>query len=138
MLCTSLLALWQSIVRRFYLNLQENPRKMLLLRLVETSMEKKEDPLFFLWSFNILLKLYFEKVQGIFFFKFDRIVMKLTPVILACEYSRLPSPVGMFRKRDVCVSEPKVVRSELETTVFPGYGCLFFFEIGNYNNETEC
>lgn len=62
LLCTSLLALWQSIVRHFYLNLQENPRKMLLLRLLETSMEKKEDPLFFSWSFNTLRKLYFEDV----------------------------------------------------------------------------
>ena len=42
-----------------------------------------------------------------FFFKFDRIVVKLAPVVLACEYSGLSSPVGMFRKRDVCVSEPK-------------------------------
>ena len=30
------------------------------------------------------------------------------------------------------------MRSELETTVFAGYGCLFFIEIGKYNNETEC
>ena len=42
-----------------------------------------------------------------FFFKFDRIVVKLAPVVLACEHSGLSSPVGMFRKRDVCVSEPK-------------------------------
>lgn len=42
-----------------------------------------------------------------FVFNFDRIVMKLTPVALAYEYIRLSSPVGMFRKRDVCVSEPK-------------------------------
>lgn len=87
-------------------------------------MEKKEYPLFFSWSFNTLQKLHFENIQGIFFFKFDRIVMKLTPVVLACEYSRLSSPVGMFRKRDVCVSEPK---SGEETTVFTGYGCLFFY-----------
>lgn len=107
LLCTSLLALWQSIVRHFYLNLQENPRKMLLLRLLETSMEKKEDPLFFSWSFNTLRKLYFEDVWCTrHCFQLCRIVMKFTPVVLACEYSRLSSPVGMFRKRDVCVSEP--------------------------------
>lgn len=106
LLCTSLQALWQSMVRHFCLNLQENPRKMLLLLLLETSVEKKEDPLFFSWSFITLLKLYFENIRGIFF-KFDHIVMKLTPVVLACEYSRPSSPVGMFRKRDVCVSEPK-------------------------------
>ena len=107
LLCTSLLALWQSIVRHFYLNLQENSRKMLLLCLLETSMEKRKTPYFFLSIFNTLQKLYFENIQGIFFFKFDRIVMKLSPVVLACEYSRLTSPVGMFRKRDVCVSERK-------------------------------
>ena len=52
--------------------------------------------------------------------------MKLTPVISACKYSRLPPPVGMFRKRDVCVSEPK---SGEETTVFTGYGCLFLLKL---------
>ena len=68
---------------------------------------KKGRPLTFFLVINTVQKLYFENIQGIFFFQFDRIVMKLSPVVLACEYSRLTSPVGMFRKRDVCVSERK-------------------------------
>lgn len=143
LLCTSLLALWQSIVRHFYLNLQENPRKMLLLRLLETSMEKKEDPVFFSWSFNTLLKLYFEDVwctRHLFstLTVFDRIVMKLTPVVLACEYSRLSSPVGMFRKRDVCVSEPTSGEEwARDDCIRRLWLSIFLIEIGNYNIETE-